>query len=1012
MNEQVIDSLLIEVHYDTTAAEKEMSAFKQRMKNLQTTIDKTTSAAKSSAGGKKTSISDLFSVSRQTINSFKDLYTYGSKFFDRSNDYVESLNLFSVAMGNATDRALTYAQTVEDIMNIDLSEWISYQGAFNQLAEGYGLASDKANQMSQNLTQLSYDLSSLWNVNVSTAFQRLQSGMSGQIKGLKTWGINVSVAQLRQTALAHGIELSTAKMTEAQKATLRYVTIMEQTQKVQGDLARTIATPANSLRILNAQWAQAERAMGQVVSVIAVKVIPWVQALVEVIEDGAKALADMLGYELPDIDYSDIISGGAAAEDMTENLEDTVDAAKELKRTLLGFDELNILKDPTASTATELGGGYAPDFGLDLDKYDYDFLKDLQMPDLEEKKELIKQMASGALIVAGAFGGLKIAEGFLSSLDHSGEVMGKIGGVLDILKGLATEAIVLFIQYKLVSAAVENGNTALAAGAAGGGMILSGALGATIGAKIASLLGGSVGTGGAIGLTFGIVASLIVTGAAVIEGLSNRRLKEAVEEYRRSPAYLDAVAALENVELHVSFSMQYVDSTSEIQSGFNDLLAEYSSTSTLIDKIYDMAAKPVKSEEDIATLKTWIDTFNGLELGDITLEYNELTGAMDKTEEELRRLTETFQIESIKQYAAMNYAQSAVNAAGLRAQLEAIAASSPDFADYFAAEEILQASLDAFDWYYDSIDDMIADGSNWRKMLEGQTLTTEVLKKLGFADESHFWDTLNKAVEVYTGKKDLYGEYADEFRLIHDGWIDAQNQANLFAGIMNGDVKLSFDNVGNLVYEGYTATAKTAFDSIDSFIGDVTSSIELTAENGGTLLKDSISGATAFIKADLDTTKNYIEGLNPTLDVDVNYKYLVDIEISDEFRDFFEKTHLDTNGDGVYSAPPLMREDFIFWEMPGYASGGFPDQGELFVAREAGPEMVGTIGGRTAVANNDQIVAGIASGVRQAMNETPQGGDWIIQIVSPYGEVMGETVVTAAERRNRRDGTTVIPIGG
>jgi len=64
---------------------------------------------------------------------------------------------------------------------------------------------------------------------------------------------------------------------------------------------------------------------------------------------------------------------------------------------------------------------------------------------------------------------------------------------------------------------------------------------------------------------------------------------------------------------------------------------------------------------------------------------------------------------------------------------------------------------------------------------------------------------------------------------------------------------------------------------------------------------------------------------------------------------------------------------------PTFAQGGFPDQGQMFIAREAGPELVGNIGGRTAVANNDQIVesvsAGVYSAVREAMGGiTGQGG--------------------------------------
>ena len=99
--------------------------------------------------------------------------------------------------------------------------------------------------------------------------------------------------------------------------------------------------------------------------------------------------------------------------------------------------------------------------------------------------------------------------------------------------------------------------------------------------------------------------------------------------------------------------------------------------------------------------------------------------------------------------------------------------------------------------------------------------------------------------------------------------------------------------------------------------------------------------------------------------------------------------------------------------VPGYASGGFPTQGQLFIAREAGPEMVGTIGSKTAVANNNQITAGIASAVYQAISSANGigGGDITIQIMNPDGTVRSEQIISAAERRNRRDGKTVIPIG-
>ncbi len=94
----------------------------------------------------------------------------------------------------------------------------------------------------------------------------------------------------------------------------------------------------------------------------------------------------------------------------------------------------------------------------------------------------------------------------------------------------------------------------------------------------------------------------------------------------------------------------------------------------------------------------------------------------------------------------------------------------------------------------------------------------------------------------------------------------------------------------------------------------------------------------------------------------------------------------------------------------GFSSGGFPEDG-LFMANHG--ELVGKFSnGRTAVANNEQIIEGIKRGVKEANEESGGGGgNWIIQIVDADGSVKAETIITAAERRNRRDGKTIIPIG-
>lgn len=101
--------------------------------------------------------------------------------------------------------------------------------------------------------------------------------------------------------------------------------------------------------------------------------------------------------------------------------------------------------------------------------------------------------------------------------------------------------------------------------------------------------------------------------------------------------------------------------------------------------------------------------------------------------------------------------------------------------------------------------------------------------------------------------------------------------------------------------------------------------------------------------------------------------------------------------------------------LPRLAKGGIVDAGQMFIAREAGPELVGSFNGKTAVMNNDQIVASVSKGVYSAVSaafsSNMVGGDWTIQIVDNNGRVKSQDIITAIERRNRRDGKTIIALG-
>ena len=354
----------------------------------------------------------------------KQVWDAAGGWFNQSNAYTESINFLNIAMGDAADSAKEYQEKVTDAMGIDPSEWLQNLSSFNQMLSGFGIKNDVSSQMSQQLTQVAYDLASVWNTDVETAFTKLKSGIAGQTEGLYAWGVNLTVASLKETALALGITKSVSAMSEAEKAQLRYISIMQKTANVQGDLSRTIASPANALRILSGLWAQLKTALGNVVSVIASKVIPIFQAVVIAITDAASALASLLGFEMPKIDYSGMSSGlgsvGDAADSATGSIGGTSAAAKKLKKQLMGFDELNILNNPSSGGGSGGGGGSSgiggSGLGIDLSKWNYDFIGNasIKAKKLAEKlkkvAKVIKDMFPTVKGILGALAAFKLTE--------------------------------------------------------------------------------------------------------------------------------------------------------------------------------------------------------------------------------------------------------------------------------------------------------------------------------------------------------------------------------------------------------------------------------------------------------------------------------------------------------------------------------------------------------------------------------------------------------------------------
>lgn len=390
-----------------------------------------------------------------------------------SNEYQENMNLFTVAMGEYAESALEYGETVSEVLGIDLSDWIRNQGVFNTLLTGFGDTADRAALMSKNLTQLGYDLSSFFNISVEDSMQKLQSGISGELEPLRRLGYDLSQARLEAVALSLGINKSVSSMTQAEKAELRYYAIMTQVTTAQGDLARTLEAPANQLRILKAQVEMAGRAIGNIFIPALNAILPYGIAVVQIIREIANAIASLFGFQMTEVDYSGITSAGVGAGELADNLDDAAGAAKKLKQYTAGFDELNVFSPDTASGSGVGAGGGS---GFEFALPEYDFLGNAVTTRVDEIKKMLENTLADITVMVSGF---SLAVGAILVLTGANIPLG-LGLMAAGAVGLAAT---IGLNWNGMSEQLAN-TLALITGVVGGFMLALGAIMAFSGANV------------------------------------------------------------------------------------------------------------------------------------------------------------------------------------------------------------------------------------------------------------------------------------------------------------------------------------------------------------------------------------------------------------------------------------------------------------------------------------------------------------------------------------------------
>jgi hypothetical protein len=199
---------------------------------------------------------------------------------------TESENLFEVSLGKSAEAVREWSNKISN--ELGLNEYAVRKNAatFNTMFESMGIGTEKAVKMSEGLTQLAYDMASFYNIKPEVAFEKLRSGISGETEPLKQLGVMINDTTTKAYALKTGIIKQGETMTEQEKVIARYGLILESTSKAQGDLARTIDSPTNKLRIMQERISEMAIKIGEVL-------IPTFERLLSIFEPIIRAIGNM-----------------------------------------------------------------------------------------------------------------------------------------------------------------------------------------------------------------------------------------------------------------------------------------------------------------------------------------------------------------------------------------------------------------------------------------------------------------------------------------------------------------------------------------------------------------------------------------------------------------------------------------------------------------------------------------------------------------------------------------------
>lgn len=433
MNLEGIDDKFEKIALAADKLSQKLGPLSKQMSTIKTGLGNVSGAARKAGSGisdmgktvKSVNLSSFIFQLQQMYQALAWAIKMLSSFMADAIEWEGIAARFGRGFGAQAEETYAWIQRLNKEMGINVQQFMQYSSVYATMLTGFGVAMEDAGKMALGYTELTYDIWAGYNdvyKNFADAAEAVKSAIAGEVEPVRRAGFTIVESTLKQTAANHGLSISLEKATEAEKSYLRYLTLVDQahSQGLVGTYAKELSTAEGLMRTLSQQWKSLVQSFGSLFLPILVKIVPYVQALVELLTEAVHWFAALIGVEIQSVDWSGYNKGSAAIDDVANSaagasgaLGSAAKAAKELKNATLGIDELNVISPLAASSGSGgsgsgTGGGGAG--GLNVGSLWDETIFDNINSQVDEIKEKLRDWLPLIGLVGAALGALSIAK--------------------------------------------------------------------------------------------------------------------------------------------------------------------------------------------------------------------------------------------------------------------------------------------------------------------------------------------------------------------------------------------------------------------------------------------------------------------------------------------------------------------------------------------------------------------------------------------------------------------------